>query len=447
MRKLLVIVGLMSAAGMTVAVARAVPPPEPPERTLAGAVTVVKGATVKGAASTDGAQSASGTVRRPAMPSGWHLAAIAPSLAVLRSFEEIPPDLRISEVRTPPKDGRAAAPPHVESKSIKEWLRSLGPEFGDLQRNMLVLVAKEKPEGYVRIREARLTDGVLAVEYTDEAVNPKTDLNPVGGADLVLCARHDVPVAFFENGQAVCRPIPLALQKVTGGLYPTVSRSYPETRTNGVVRTSLAWVLHGQQSRAAVSGGIGYHSAETIWTVPLGPAPSIKSDPPEQVVRGPMCGVATLTSEDLLQRWEVDMRSGTLIGGGHLEGADRERALDELRRLIRVQLARAQADPLLAEDTLRRIERRSASLPQAESGAIAKELADIRVQLPLRRAQACLDQARKEYRDGHRAEAWKNLEFARTAVAKAREAGQRARADELTAEIEKTEKDVDAMQR
>jgi hypothetical protein len=262
-----------------------------------------------------------GTVRRPAIPSGWQLAAVAPALAVFRSFDEIPGDLRIAKVWTPPKDGRAEAPPRIESRSIKEWLRSLGPEFADLQRNMLVLVAKEKAQGCVRIQGATLTNGVLAVEYADEAAGPRSDLNPVGGADLVLCARHDAVVAFFESGQPVCRPIPLALQKVTGGIHTQVNRAFPETRTNGVTRTRLAWNLVGQQSRPAVSGGIGYYAAETIWTVPLGLAPSIKSDPPERTVRGPMYGVAKLKSADGLQWWEVDVRSGTLSGAGTSETA------------------------------------------------------------------------------------------------------------------------------
>jgi hypothetical protein len=84
----------------------------------------------------------------------------------------------------------------------------LEPGMWTLQvtRDMLILVAKEKAQGCVRIRGASLTNGVLAVEYTDEAEDAKADLNPAVGEDLVLCARHDVPVAFFENGRAVCRP-------------------------------------------------------------------------------------------------------------------------------------------------------------------------------------------------------------------------------------------------
>jgi hypothetical protein len=403
------------------------------------AVTVVKGG-----ASTEAEPSVAGTVRRPAIPAGWQLAAIAPSLAVFRSFDEIPGDLRISKVWTPPKDGRAEAPPYVESKSIREWLRALGPEFSDLQRNMLVLVAKEKAQGYVRVLGARLTNGVLAVEYADEAAESKADLNPVGGADLVLCARHDGPVVFSANGRPVCRPIPLALQKVTGGIHTTVGRSYPETRTNGVTITRLAWTLDGQQTRSAVNDGVGYYAAETIWKVPLGLAPGIKSDPPERVVQGPMYGIAKLRSADGLQRWEVDVRSGTPISAGPVEGAGRERALDELRGRIRAELDRAQTDHPFSvrNDTLPRVERLAAGLPKAESDAIASEMAGIRVRLAPRLVENRLAAARETYKEGNRARARECLRDARELLPKVRETGQGARADELTVEIEKAEKEM-----
>jgi RNA polymerase sigma factor (sigma-70 family) len=251
----------------------------------------------------------------PAIPAGWRLQVIAPSLSVFRSFEEVPGGLSICEIPPPPPtDGRKEAPPTIKCQSVKEWFEGLGV---DLKGKMIVYVAQSKPQGTVRIRTVHLADGVLVVDYVDEPMDPATVNNayvPPGSAALIVCPRFDLPAVFSENNQAVCRPISIPLQKVTDRVAVSVTYSYPETKVGGRIKTSLAWDLVGQQSRAGVKNGVGYHSQEVIWKVPLGLAPNLKAPPPEHVVVGPMYGVCRLKTADGQGQWEVDVRSGTLIG-------------------------------------------------------------------------------------------------------------------------------------
>jgi hypothetical protein len=111
---------------------------------------------------------------------------------------------------------------------------------------MIVYVAQSKPQGTVRIRTVHLADGVLVVDYVDEPMDPATVNNayvPPGSADLIVCPRFDVPVVFSENNQAVCRPIPVPLQKVTDGIGVQIKYTYPETKVGGRIKTSQAWDL------------------------------------------------------------------------------------------------------------------------------------------------------------------------------------------------------------